>query len=60
MHKMSQEALRITTEINGKYHEPVELRKLLEQLWGHDIPESVGMFPPFGTDCGKNTWIGKR
>ena len=24
MHQMSQEALRITAEINGKYHEPAE------------------------------------
>ena len=49
MHEMSQQALRITAEINGKYHEPSELRKLLTELWGHEVPESVGMFPPFGT-----------
>ena len=41
MHEMSQQALRITAEINGKYHEPAELRKLLAELWGHEIPESV-------------------
>jgi acetyltransferase-like isoleucine patch superfamily enzyme len=60
MHEMSQEALRITAEINGKYHEPEELRQLLAELWGHDIPESIDLFPPFYTDCGKNTWIGER
>ena len=60
MHKMSQEALRITSEINGRYHEPAELHELLAELWGHDFPQSVGMFPPFGTDCGKNTWVGER
>ena len=60
MHEMSQQALRITAEINGKYHEPAELRKLLAELWGHEVPESIGMFPPFGTDCGKNTWVGER
>ena len=32
MHQMSQEALRITAEINGKYHEPAELRELLAEL----------------------------
>ena len=37
-----------------------ELRKLLAELWGHEVPESIGMFPPFGTDCGKNTWVGER
>ncbi len=26
---------------------PVELRKLLAELWGHEVPESIGMFPPF-------------
>jgi len=60
MHKMSQEALWMTAEINGRYHEPRELRKLLAELWEHDVPESLVMFPPFGTDCGKNTWVGER
>lgn len=59
MHKMSQEALRITNEINSKYHEPKELRRLLAELWGHEIPE-IYLFPPFGTDFGKNTWVGER
>ena len=31
-HQLSQEALKITAEINGKYHTPEELRNLLEQL----------------------------
>ncbi len=30
------------------------------ELWGHDFPVSVGMFLPFYTDCGKNTWVGER
>mgnify|MGYP002623834815 CR=1 FL=1 len=59
-HKYSQEALRITAEINGSYHEPAELRRLLSELWAIDMPESFGMFPPFYTDCGKNTHIGER
>ena len=33
-HKLSQQALRITAEINGKYHTPDELHTLLEQLFG--------------------------
>ena len=61
-HQFSQEALRITAEINGSYHTPEELRKLLSELWAIDVPESFGMFPPFYTDCGKNKpiHIGKR
>ena len=54
-HQFSQEALRITAEINGSYHTPEELRRLLSELWAINVPESFGMFPPFYTDCGKNT-----
>ena len=59
-HKLSQEALQITAEINGKYHTPEQLHDLLEQLWGREVPKTVGLFPPFHTDCGKNTVIGER
>ncbi|MBR1792592.1 MAG: sugar O-acetyltransferase [Bacteroidales bacterium] len=58
-HQLSQEALRITAEINGRYHEPSELHILLEQLLGRPIPDSVCVFPPFHTDCGKNTMLGE-
>ena len=60
MHEMAQEAIRITMEINNKYHTPEELRNLFSQLWQIDVPESFAMFPPFNTDCGKNTQIGER
>lgn len=60
MHRYSQEALRITAEINGPYHEPADLRILLSKLWDIEVPESFGMFPPFNTDCGKNTFIGEN
>ena len=46
-HQLSQEALKITAEINGKYHTPEELHALLEQLWGREVPKTLGMFPPF-------------
>ena len=59
-HQLSQEALKITAEINGKYHTPEQLHDLLEQLWGREVPKTVGMFPPFHTDCGKNTVVGER
>ena len=59
-HQLSQEALRITAEINSKYHTPEELHTLLEELWGREVPASVGLFPPFHTDCGKNTVVGER
>ena len=59
-HQLSQEALKITAEINGKYHTPKQLHDLLEQLWGREVPKTVGLFPPFHTDCGKNTIVGER
>ena len=60
MHAVSQEALKITAEINGGYHEPQELRALFSKLIGQPVDESFGLFPPFHTDCGKNIHIGKN
>ena len=59
MHELSQEAQRITAEINGSYHTPDRLRFLMEQLIGQRLDESFGLFPPFYTDCGKNLHIGR-
>ena len=41
-HKLSQEALQITAEINGKYHTPEQLHDLLEQLWGREVFINMG------------------
>ena len=59
-HAFSQEALKITAELNSAYHTPEEARALMSQLTAGEIDESFGLFPPFHTDCGKNTKIGKR
>ena len=52
MHKLSQEAIRITMEINNHYHTPDEINALMSELIG--APVEVGLFPPFYTDCGKS------
>lgn len=57
---LSQEAMRITSELNGSYHEPEEIRTLISKLIGKPVDESFSMFPPFYTDCGKNITIGKN
>lgn len=57
---LSQEALRLTAELNGKYHSPEEIRVLFSQLIGKPVDDAFGLFPPFYTDCGKNLTIGKR
>ena len=59
-HAFSQEALKITAELNSAYHTPEEVRALMSRLTASEIDESFGLFPPFHTDCGKNTKIGKR
>ena len=59
-HAFSQEALKITAELNGAYHTPEEVRALMAKLTTSEIDESFALFPPFHTDCGKNTKIGKR
>lgn len=60
MHQASQEALRITAELNGSYHSPERVRELLTELTGTPIDESVTVFPPFYADFGKNIAVGRR
>lgn len=60
MHELSQEALRITAELNNSYHTPDEIRLIMEKLTGREIDSSFCLFPPFYTDCGKNIKLGKN
>jgi acetyltransferase-like isoleucine patch superfamily enzyme len=60
MTELAYEAMRITAELNGAYHEPEEIRTLFSKLIGKPVDESFGLFPPFYTDCGKNITIGKH
>ena len=56
----SQEAQKITFEINGKYHDFEEIRELFSQLIGKEVSEDFRLFPPFTTDFGKNIHLGKN
>lgn len=60
MHRVSQEALRITADLNGSYHNPARVRELIGELTGKPVDESVTVFPPFYSDFGKNITIGER
>jgi acetyltransferase-like isoleucine patch superfamily enzyme len=60
MHTTSQDALRITGELNGGYHEPPRVRELLANLIGKPVDASVTVFPPLYADFGKNLTIGER
>ena len=60
MHRLSDEARKITCALNGGYHTSEEIRTLFSSLIGKEVDESFGLFPPFYSDCGKNIKIGKR
>ena len=60
MHDTSQEALRITGELNSGPKEPAEVRSLLSRLTGTSVDDSVTVFPPFHADFGRNITLGKR
>ena len=57
--KYAEEALKITMEMNNKYHTQKQVRKLLSKLTASKIDESCILFPPFYTEFGKNLKLGK-
>ena len=60
MHSLSDEARKITAELNNAYHTNEEIRAIFANLIGKEVNEGFGLFPPFYTDCGKNITLGKR
>lgn len=60
MNQMSDEARRITFELNGAYHTPDEVRELMSRLFGKPVDPTFRVFPPFYTDFGKNITVGKN
>lgn len=60
MHRLAQEAMQITAELNHRYHEQAEIRCLFSKLTGKPVPETFSMFPPFYSECGKNILIGEN
>lgn len=60
MDEMSDEARRITFELNNAYRTPDEVRALLSRLLGYEVDPTVRVFPPFYSDFGKNIRIGKN
>ncbi len=57
---LSQEALKISMKINNEYHTPEEIQELFSQLTGQGVNETLGLIPPFFTDCGKNIHLGQN
>lgn len=59
MDRMSNEARRITFMLNTAYRTPEEVRRLLSELFGYEVPSTLRVFPPFYTDYGKNITVGE-
>lgn len=55
----SERAMRITSRMNAAFDSLSDTRAQLEELWMCKLPEGVGLFPPFTTDCGLNTHVGE-
>lgn len=60
MHKLAQEAMQLTAELNSGYHTNEEIVELMRKITGRPVDDSFALFPPFYTDCGKNLKIGKN
>ena len=60
MHRLAQEAMQLTAQLNSCYHTNEEIVALMRKITGRPIDDSFALFPPFYTDCGKNLKIGKN
>ena len=56
----SNKAMKLTFELNSKYHTPEEIREIMSEITGHTVDPTFSMFPPFYTDFGKNIHFGKN
>ncbi len=59
-YELSENARKITMELNNKYHTQEEIRNLFSKLTDKKVDESFRMFPPFYTECGVNISVGKN
>ena len=55
----SERAMRITSRMNAQFDSLSDTRKQFERLLNRPLPEGVGLFPPFTTDCGLNIHLGE-
>lgn len=60
MHRLAQEAQRVTAVLNAGYHTQEEIVALMSELTGRPVDPTFALFPPFYTDCGKNLRFGRN
>ena len=56
----SERAMRITSRMNSNFESISETRALFQELLHRPVPDNIGVFVPFTTDCGLNTHIGEN
>ncbi len=59
LRRYAREAQMVTARINNGFHEECELRGLMSELIGKDVPDDFCLFPPIYADFGKNITVGK-
>lgn len=59
MREINEQTMRLTCELNSTYHSQSEVRDLFSQIIGKPVDKTFRLFPPFYTNCGKNTTVGK-
>ena len=60
MNAKSDDARHITFRLNSAYHTADEVRALLSELFGYQVPQSLRVFPPLYADFGKNITVGEN
>lgn len=60
LNRESDNARKLTCELNNSYHTMEEIRSILSKLFGYNVPSDLRVFPPFYTDFGKNIHLGKN
>ncbi len=60
MRRQSDMSRRIQFDLNCNYHTPEEIRELFGEIIGQKMDDDFALFPPFYTDFGRNTHIGKK
>ena len=58
MTELSDEAMRLSYELNNKYNPPERVNELFFKLINKPINKTFRLFPPFYTNCGKNIILG--
>ena len=59
-YELSENARKITIELNNKYHNQDEIRELFFKLIDKKRDDTFRLFPPFYTECGINITVGKN